>query len=97
QEELREIAPELFAGREGLPHRGAPDVSGEGGESAALSDADNAPSEVCPVEMDLQAVERRHVVNVLERAGGNRDEAARLLGISRTTLWRRMKKLGVEG
>ncbi len=45
-----------------------------------------------PVE-DLQALERRRLESALEQAGGRRDEAARLLGISRTTLWRRMREL----
>jgi transcriptional regulator with PAS, ATPase and Fis domain len=33
----------------------------------------------------------------LEQAGGNRSEAARLLGISRVTLWRRLRDLGESG
>ncbi|MFR4882106.1 MULTISPECIES: helix-turn-helix domain-containing protein [Lachnospiraceae] len=33
---------------------------------------------------------------ILERCQGNRNLAAKELGISTTTLWRRMKKYGVE-
>jgi transcriptional regulator with PAS, ATPase and Fis domain len=33
---------------------------------------------------------------LLDRHGGSRDRAAAALGISRVTLWRRMKRLGVE-
>ncbi|MBI5583588.1 MAG: hypothetical protein HY892_07170, partial [Deltaproteobacteria bacterium] len=32
----------------------------------------------------------------LEKSGGRRLEAADLLGISRTSLWRKMKKMGLE-
>jgi transcriptional regulator of acetoin/glycerol metabolism len=30
------------------------------------------------------------------RTGGNRDRAAKLLGLSRVTLWRRMRALGLD-
>jgi len=33
---------------------------------------------------------------VLRESGGNRAEAARKLGISRSTLWRKLKALGVQ-
>jgi len=41
----------------------------------------------------LDAVERRHIERVLEATGGNRTMAAKILGIDRKTLWR---KLGPE-
>ena len=40
-------------------------------------------------------VERRHIRRVLQHCGGNQVEAARLLGIGRTTLWRKLR--GVPG
>jgi DNA-binding NtrC family response regulator len=40
---------------------------------------------------------RGAIQDALRRAGGNRGEAARLLGISRTTLWKRMRDLGLAG
>jgi len=39
--------------------------------------------------------EARRILDVLERTGGNRDRAAKILGLSRVTLWRRMKALGL--
>jgi propionate catabolism operon transcriptional regulator len=39
----------------------------------------------------LPAAARENVAEVLARFGGQRDAAARHLGISRTTLWRRLK------
>jgi DNA-binding NtrC family response regulator len=44
----------------------------------------------------LDEVERAHVQAVLARCGGSQQEAARLLGIGRTTLWRMLKRWGAE-
>jgi transcriptional regulator with PAS, ATPase and Fis domain len=39
--------------------------------------------------------EGQRIVHVLERTSGNRDRAAQILGLSRVTLWRRMRSLGL--
>lgn len=41
-----------------------------------------------------EAAERRQIIVALERTGGQIAEAARLLKVSRTTLWEKMQKLG---
>jgi DNA-binding NtrC family response regulator len=41
------------------------------------------------------AAERAQIVSALERTGGQMSEAARLLRVSRTTLWEKMQKLGL--
>ena len=41
-------------------------------------------------------MERQHIRAALERAGGRIDEAARSLGISRSTLFDKMKKLDIR-
>jgi DNA-binding NtrC family response regulator len=40
--------------------------------------------------------ERRLFLEALERTGGNRTEAARLLGIRRATFYRRLAGLGIQ-
>ncbi|SMC27002.1 two-component system, NtrC family, response regulator [Desulfacinum hydrothermale DSM 13146] len=45
----------------------------------------------------LQEVERHHIQNTLAHFSGNKTEAARALGISRRTLYRKMKAYGLNG
>jgi len=41
----------------------------------------------------LAEAERQHIVQVLEACGGSQAEAARLLGIGRNTLWRKLRQI----
>ena len=45
-----------------------------------------------PTEFSLEAMERKHIFEVLSMVNGNRSKAARSLGISRSTLREKMKK-----
>ena len=47
--------------------------------------------------LPLSEVERNHVARVLARTGGNKQAAARVLGIDRTTLQRMVKRYALEG
>jgi PAS domain S-box-containing protein len=50
-----------------------------------------------PPELSPEAVaERQRILEALKLTGGSRTEAARRLGISRVTLWKRMRKVGLE-
>ena len=40
--------------------------------------------------------ERKKLIQTLRRVGGNQSEAARLLGVSRVTVWKRIKKYGID-
>ena len=48
------------------------------------------------VPSTLAAAEREHIRQVLEKVGGNRSLASRLLGIDRGTLARKIRSLGLE-
>ncbi len=44
----------------------------------------------------LQELERRAILEALEQTGGDRVRAARLLGIGKTTIYRKVKEYGLE-
>jgi two-component system response regulator AtoC len=54
------------------------------------------PAQVDTATESLEEMERRHIEHVLEQAGGNKSQAARLLGLSRRTLHRKFAS-GVLG
>ncbi|HEV3470660.1 MAG TPA: sigma-54 dependent transcriptional regulator [Pyrinomonadaceae bacterium] len=56
----------------------------------ADSAAPAAPANGAPVT--LEQLERQHILRVLEEAGGNRERAAALLGISARTLYRKLRE-----
>ncbi len=45
--------------------------------------------------LSLEQAERRHILRVLEACGGQQIDTARVLGIGRTTLWRKLKGFGL--
>jgi len=49
------------------------------------------PPELVP----LEEMERRYILHVLSAAGGSRTAAAKILGLDRSTLWRRLDRYGV--
>ena len=57
---------------------------------------DFSPAGGVTLSSRLDAIERRELVGALEKYGGNKAEVARALGIHRTTLYYRLKKLGID-
>jgi len=49
-----------------------------------------------PIPVNRDEVKKRQLLDALEKAGGNQSEAARLLGVSRVTVWNRMKKFNIN-
>ena len=47
-------------------------------------------------EMTLRSLEKMHIAEAIRRHGGNRKAAARALGIHPSTLFRKIKSLGIE-
>jgi transcriptional regulator with PAS, ATPase and Fis domain len=52
---------------------------------------------ICPPSPGLAGTfEREELIQALRQAGGNQSAAARLLGVSRVTVWKRMKKHRID-
>ena len=54
------------------------------------------PAGPVPLKQVVAASERAHIRNVLNMTGGNRTKAAAILGISRKSLWEKMKAYGMK-
>ncbi len=76
-------------GQPSLNFAAVPSARGGGG-GGAVEDGDDLN-----LKRATDALERRLIQRALERAGGNRAEAARLLGIGRPNLYAKMRELGL--
>jgi DNA-binding NtrC family response regulator len=56
----------------------------------------NTNADSRPLDEVLATIEKREILSALQRADGQRTLAARLLGISRSRLYRRMEALGID-
>ncbi|WP_354678061.1 AAA-type ATPase lid domain-containing protein, partial [Cupriavidus plantarum] len=88
--DLQAAVPELFATPAGVPDAGEPVVGGPGGApevaAPAIADANRSLAGVA------RASQAAHIRRVLAECNGDRAAACHLLGISATTLWRRLKE-----
>jgi DNA-binding NtrC family response regulator len=78
-----------------LPRTAASAAEGDGGPASAAAEHALAAMLAARDRLSLDEVSREHVVRVLERHRGNATAAARQLGLSRTTMWRLLKRWGV--
>jgi DNA-binding NtrC family response regulator len=65
-------------------------------EVADLPQQNLVPAHPTSPESSLKQVEKNHILNVLIETGGNYTEAARILGISRMTLYNKVKAYGLN-
>ncbi len=49
------------------------------------------------IQADKRRREQEQILLALRKSGGNRSKAAELLGVSRSTLWRKLRLLGLQG
>lgn len=67
-----------------------PEVRGDRGGGGAGEESERYRREQPPAD------ERSAIIEALARTGGTRTAAARELGMSRTTLWRKMKEYDID-
>ncbi len=62
-----------------------------------LKGAKRANAASAAEDLTLKGMEKRHIEQVLQMTGGSQSQAAKLLGIPRTTLQAKMRRLGIKG
>jgi DNA-binding NtrC family response regulator len=65
--------------------------------ATALEISEITEDGACNLEGATVAFHRRHIARVIDRAGGNREAAAKLLGLSPATFYRYLQKVGLKG
>ncbi len=89
-ENVIERAVTLARGEKILPQDLPPAVQGARGERRVL---DEAAERTLP----LQEVEQEYIQRILEKTGGNKYQAAQVLGIDRKTLYRKLAEIDQKG
>ncbi len=64
--------------------------------AAVLAGGQHAGAATSPLKEALASPERQLILEALERSGWRRDLAARSLGINRTTLYKKLRRLGLD-
>ncbi len=77
------------------PDQSEVELKGQEPLAMAAAAGQSEPEAVVPVLSQSETVERSRVLVALDEAGGNRNNAAKALGIGRSTLYRKMVKFGI--
>ena len=105
---LEGLSPEVVPLLEAYPWKGnIRELKNVVERAAILADGPLLTAHVLPPEirghvsarssnLSLEALEKTHIGQVLASTGGNKPEAARLLGIGLTTLYRKLHEYGLE-
>ncbi|HUS63304.1 MAG TPA: helix-turn-helix domain-containing protein, partial [Kofleriaceae bacterium] len=77
------------------------DVAPRGAIGATARPSEPAPAAPPPPTdagdlVSLETLERQHILRVLDACGGQKTRAATVLGINRTTLWKKLRQYGLE-
>lgn len=87
-----DLPPEIA---EGTVPRLAARAGGESEAEAAARAGSESAARGYDATLSLEEVEALHIRRVIEACDGNLTRAAKRLGISRTTLWRKIRKFGI--
>jgi two-component system response regulator HydG len=94
--ELFSVLESALIRAQGRPRIEAQHLTAEVREGNREGEAGSAPGTSRYVPSHAPAREREAILSALQEAGGVRSRAARILGMGRTTLWRKMKEYGIE-
>ena len=72
-----------------------PGISFEGTGKSSASEQKSAAEGDSEEILSLEEMERRHILHALSVCGGNKTEVCKRLGLSRATLWRKLKELKI--
>ena len=88
---VRDLPAEIV--EHGVPRLSAADAAGGRPDAGAATAGDSV---AYGTDLSLAEVEALHIRRVIERFGGNLSAAARSLVVSRSTLWRKMRRYGIS-
>jgi DNA-binding NtrC family response regulator len=74
-----------------------PELRPSGGRGIRGAAEPDFPAAGLNLEHEVETFERAIILRALDRSGGNRTEAARLLGITFRSMRYRLSKLGISG